>query len=44
MAETFLWNFIKNTIHRYIILEKKMFKEKIKARMDAQTDGQWATT
>ena len=37
MAGTFLWNFIKI---RYVVSEKKMFKEKV----NPQTDGRRCTT
>ena len=36
MVGTFLWNFIKI---RWVVSAKKMFKEKVNARMDGQTDG-----
>ena len=40
MVGTFLWNFIKI---RYVVSEKKMFKEKVNAQMDGRTtdNGPW---
>ena len=40
MVGTFLWNFIKI---RFVVLEKKMFKEKVNARTDGRTtdNGPW---
>ena len=35
MAGTFLWNFIKI---RWVVLEKKMFKEEVNMRTDGQMD------